>query len=81
METFKNLAAAETAHKRWGGILFVMASGGFLVCHHCCPGDENPCGECGRTKEQLAALAPSWSEASPENSRRLSGVKLQRNLF
>ncbi|MFA5353156.1 MAG: hypothetical protein WC291_02910 [Thermodesulfovibrionales bacterium] len=67
MHTFKTLNEALAAHEYHGGILLVLDNGKYAVCDRCLPGR---CGKCGRSEEWLDSLAPSWSEAAPENMRR-----------
>lgn len=65
--TFDTLQEAQEEHANYGGILLVLDDGKYCVCNLCV----NPgCGECGRTDEWIESLAPSWSEAAPENARR-----------
>ena len=68
MDKFKTLTEAQAAHEEYGGILLVLDDGEYAHCHFC--EKDELCGECGRTAEWLDSLAPSWSEASPENIRR-----------
>lgn len=67
MDKFPHIKEAMEYHSSMGGILLVLDKG-YGICT-LCTNDDTP-NECGRTDLWLESLAPSWSEASPENARR-----------
>lgn len=64
-QTFKRLHEAQAEHDVSGGILLINDDGSFTLCQDCRL-DNCRC----RTIEWVDSLAPSWSEAAPENAAR-----------
>jgi len=75
---FKTLTEAEAGHNEVGGVLLVEDDGTYTLCLDCVY--ERPC-EC-RNRKWTDSLAPSWSEAAPENAvRDPRGMPVQGQLI
>lgn len=76
IERTKSLPKANDLHKHWGGLLLVDDDGSFMIVSV-----DKDCPAFGRSSEYLEGLAPSWSEAHPDNALVVERKPVQLNLF
>lgn len=77
MERAKTLEEAKRHHQHWGGVLLIDDDGSFMIVSI-----EKDVAAFGRSSAYLDNLAPSWSEAHPDNIVKLKHEKpVQLSLF
>ena len=74
---FQYLKEAEAFHEKSGGILLITGTKA-SVCCGCMVDKKCQC----RDDDYVNSLAPSWSEADPDNINKLPSIQIaQQNLF